>query len=241
MINKICFCLFLLAEISLFAQDKVLVEYSYRNRFDTTDVSDLHTLNLYKNSNEKIFYYTLSIDKDEAVFVDVPRVNNSQEDEKPAISGPLRKSYLNLETRERSYEVDYLGQYIIKDSIDVVEWKVSRERGTHLGYETRKATYKSDDLEYEAWFVPALPLKFGPNGYGELPGLIVKFTHYFNYNNARHQRTFIADKISIEPELKLAKPIKGKIISQKQFNKLVEEHHKRYKEIKDNKVETKID
>lgn len=224
-----------------FAQEKVVVEYSYRNLFDTSNVTDQHTLNLYKNSNEKISYYTLSIDKNEAVFVNVSRVNNSQEVEKPAISGPIGKYYLNLDTRIRLDEVDFFGNYLIKDSIDVIEWKITRERGTHLGYETRKATYKNDNLEYEAWFVPSLPLKFGPNGYGELPGLIVKFTHFFNYNKAKHQRSFVANKISIDPTLKLAKPTKGKVVSQKEFNKIVEEYNARLDEIENNKLETKID
>ena len=238
---KLTFLLFIVSQIIALGQDKILVEYSYKNFFDTSEVKDAHTLNLYKNSNEKNFYYTLSIDNHEAVFVDVPRVDNSQEKEKPAISGPTGKSYINLLTRESLYEVDYLGKYIIKDSVNVVEWKIERERGKHLGYETRKATYKNDHLEYEAWFVPSLPLKFGPNGYGELPGLIVKFTQYFNYNKGKHKRTFIADKISIEPELKLAKPTKGKIISQQEFNAIVDAHKKRYEEVQNNKVETKID
>ncbi|RLZ08766.1 GLPGLI family protein [Faecalibacter macacae] len=233
--------IFLLFFIFNYAQDKVVVEYSYKNSFDISIVKDEHLLNLYKNSNEIITYYTLFIDKNEAVFEDVQRVNNSQEMEKPAISGPLGKTYLNLETREYIYEADYNGKYIIKDLLNIVEWKIERERGTHLGYETRKATYKNDYLEYEAWFVPSLSLKFGPNGYGELPGLIVKFTHYFNNKNGRHHRTFIADKISIEPQLKILKPTKGKVVSQKEFNKIVEEQNKKFEEIKNNKVETKID
>lgn len=240
--NKyIAWFVFLLIQIQIFAQDKIVVEYSYRNTFDTSNVTDAHTLNLYQNSNEKIFYYTLSIDNHEAVFVDVSRVDNAQEKDKPAISGPIGKSYLNLQTRERLDEVDYFGKYIIKDSVNVVEWKIERERGKHLGYETRKATYKNDDLEYEAWFVPSLPLKFGPNGYGELPGLIVKFTHYFNHNKARHKRTFSADKISIVPDLKLAKPTKGKIITQQEFNAIVDAHKKRVEEVEHQKMETKID
>lgn len=237
----LCSCLMYFVTILVVAQDKVVVEYSYRNTFDTSNVTDEHTLNLYQNSNEKIFYYTLSIDNHEAVFVDVSRVDNAQEKDKPAISGPIGKSYLNLQTRERLDEVDYFGKYIIKDSVNVVEWKIERERGKHLGYETRKATYKNDDLEYEAWFVPSLPLKFGPNGYGELPGLIVKFTHYFNHNKARHKRTFSADKISIVPDLKLAKPTKGKIITQQEFNAIVDAHKKRVEEVEHQKMETKID
>ena len=71
--------------------------------------------------------------------------------------------------------------------------------------------------------------------------LIVKFTHYFNHNKGKHKRTFIADKISIEPELKLAKPTKGKIISQKEFNAIVDAHNKRNDEVENNKVERKID
>lgn len=239
--KKLLSAVILTASLFLNAQEKVVVEYSYSNTFDTSNVTDAQMLNLYQNSNEKIFYYTLSIDKHEAVFVDVPRVDNAQEKEKPAISGPIGKSYINLQTRERLDEVEYLGKYIIKDSIDRLEWKIERERGTHLGYETRKATYKNDYLEYEAWFVPTLSLKFGPNGFGELPGLIVKFTHYFKYNNAKHKRTFSADKISIVPDLKLAKPTKGKIISQQEFNSIVNAHKKRYEEVENNKVETKID
>lgn len=227
----------LIATNLLFAQDKIIVEYSYRNSFDISTAIDDHSLNLYKNSNEKIHYYTLTIDNNEAI----QRLDNSQEEEKPVISGPIGKSYINLITREKLYEVDYLGKYIIKDSIDVVEWKITRERGTHLGYETKKATYKNKNLEYEAWFVPNLPLKFGPSGYGELPGLIVKFTQYFHFNKGRHKRTYIADKISIDPKLKIIKPSKGKVISQKEFNTIVAAHRKKQEDIETNKVNMKID
>ena len=173
------FLLFTLSA-SLYSQESIEVNYSYKNEFDTSKIEDTSLLNLYKNSNDKIFYYRLLINGHEAVFEAIEKIDNSQEKDKPAISGPIGRTYTNLETRESLAEVEYAGKYIIKDSINGVEWKISRERGIHLGYETRKATYKNDDLSYEAWFVPSIPLKFGPQGYGNLPGLIVKFTHYFN-------------------------------------------------------------
>lgn len=239
--KKILSAVLLSASIFLTAQEKVVVEYKYRNTFDTSNVTDAHTLSLYKNSNDKIFYYTLAIDNDEAVFEDIPRVDNEQELEKPVISGPLGKTYLNLSTREKSYEVDYLGKYIIKDTIEAVEWKITRERDTYLGYEIRKATFKNDNVEYETWFAPALPLKFGPFHYNGLPGLIMKFTQYFNYNKGRHRREIVATKITVDPKLKITKPTKGKIVTQKEFNVIVDAYKKKYEEVENNKVETKID
>ncbi len=232
---------FFLFSVLLIAQNKILVEYSYRNAFDTSKVKDEHLLNLYKNSNDKTFYYRLLIDGNEAVFEDVQRINNSQETEEPVISGPLGRSYTNLQTKEILYEVEYAGKYIIKDSIDQLNWVIERERGKHLGFEIRKATYKNDDLEYEAWFVPSIPIKFGPQGYGNLPGLIVKFMHYFKNQYGTHQRSYVAENIALNAKINVQKPIKGKIISQKDFNKIVEEQNKKYLELEENQVETKLD
>jgi len=231
----------LVISIYSFAQDKILVNYIYKNEFDISNIEDHFILNLYKNSNDKTFYYTLLIDGQEAIYENVDRIDNSQEKDKPAITGPLGKSYMNLHTRETLYEAELAEKYIIKDTISKIDWVIERERGSYLGLETRKATYKNEYLSYEAWFVPSIPLKFGPNSYGDLPGLIVKFTHYFTNKFGSHKRIIVAENIEINPKIKLQKPTKGKLISQKDFNKIVEEQNKKYQEIENNQVETKLD
>ncbi|WP_418645951.1 GLPGLI family protein [Tenacibaculum insulae] len=78
---------------------------------------------------------------------------------------------------------------------------------------------------FTAWYTPQLPYKFGPAGYGNLPGLIVelqgdgitygiKKIEFFNENNKKNQM----------PKLK-----KKRMITEEEFEKLAAEDEKRWK------------
>ena len=67
------------------------------------------------------------------------------------------------------------------------EWTITKETKEIDGYTCYKATSplftdgkKSEDskLNVVAWFAPKIPVPYGPNGYGGLPGLILELQKY---------------------------------------------------------------
>ena len=68
-----------------------------------------------------------------------------------------------------------------------------------------------------AWYTPEIPLSHGPDNYQGLPGLILEI------NDGK--TTIVCTEIIINPTEKIAitEPKKGKVVSQKKFNKIQEE------------------
>ena len=54
-----------------------------------------------------------------------------------------------------------------------VEWDITDDHRTHLGYRATRATGRVDGGEIVAWFAPDIPVRGGPALYGGLPGMIL--------------------------------------------------------------------
>lgn len=115
--------------------------------------------------------------------------------------------------------------FIVEDSIRIMNWKMTGETRTILGYPAMKATtsriaksFKTtmvdgkieraesvDTLPIVAWFTTAIPVAAGPNPYeGQLPGLILELDN----GNGRivYKATSVSDKVKQDT----IKPPKGK-------------------------------
>lgn len=108
--------------------------------------------------------------------------------------------------------------FIIEDSLPTYQWKITAEQKMVLNYVTQKATLMLDTVEVVAWFAPQIPAQNGPEGFGGLPGLILELT----LDNGRRQLVATEIKL-VAPDTPLEKPMKGKKISQVEFDKIREE------------------
>ena len=54
------------------------------------------------------------------------------------------------------------------------QWTLTQDTATVSGYHCQKATCHFHGRDFEAWFTPEVPVKYGPWKFGGLPGLIVK-------------------------------------------------------------------
>ena len=78
--------------------------------------------------------------------------------------------------------INFLGKNIYQQSAKIIDWKLHEDTKKIDGYLCYKATnvYKVEYGEkvfnhpVVAWFCPELPYQYGPNGYGNLPGLILE-------------------------------------------------------------------
>jgi len=129
--------------------------------------------------------------------------------------------YKNNDTKEFFYQTQAYGEYFIVN-INDVKWVLSKETKVIENYVCFKATshYIVDNSKgvfkhkVTAWYAPEIPINFGPKGYHGLPGLILELQER-NLN-------YVVSKISlnIKDKLIIEKPIKGTVLSQKQFDDL---------------------
>jgi len=127
-------------------------------------------------------------------------------------------------------------KFLITDSIPKINWVLTKET-KHIGqYKCNKAYYLDEymapksptnlsELETKidtvvAWYSPQIPVSNGPKLLGGLPGFILEFSN--------NQEIFQCSEIVLNPkdEVIITKPIKGKKISAKAFNVLMEKKQK---------------
>lgn len=124
-------------------------------------------------------------------------------------------------------------QYIITDSIQKLNWKLTGESKTVLNYacqqaiatrigkrmemsmENGKMSRKEvpDTVRVVAWFTPAIPVPAGPELQGQLPGLILEL-------EMGDQVSYKAIEVSQKVDASAIKePRKGKKVTMEEFNK----------------------
>ena len=77
-----------------------------------------------------------------------------------------------IRTYNRELLREYEGYY--DEPYPDQQWTLTQDTATVSGYHCQKATCRFHGRDFEAWFTPEVPVKFGPWKFGGLPGLIVK-------------------------------------------------------------------
>jgi len=232
------------ASLFLTAQEKLVVEYEFYNVFDLSKETNPKMLEIYKNSNEQKSHYELVTTNVESQYKKVERINNSQSKSGATISfgGVGNDFYKNFDENISLTFMDYNGKkLIIKDSLKVQPWVIQKDKSTYLGYDIKKATYKEKNTTYTAWFAPKLAIKNGPIEYAGLPGLILKLEIVNSSDKGENKRIYHATNIKLDSKAKIERPTKGQIVSEKEFDAIIEEENRKFDEMENNKVETKID
>jgi GLPGLI family protein len=133
--------------------------------------------------------------------------------------------------------------YIVADSIHKLNWKLTGESMTILGYPCQQAVSQrigkrmmtamengelknrevADTMNITAWFTLAIPVPAGPEYQGQLPGLILAI----DVNNGRmvYQAVELAQKVDLSD---IKEPARGKKMTQEEF---VKEREKVMKEM----------
>lgn len=136
--------------------------------------------------------------------------------------------------------------YIVADSIHKLNWKLTGESRTILGYPCQQAVSQrigkrmttmvengelknqeiADTLNITAWFTLAVPVPAGPDYQGQLPGLILAI----DVNNGRvvYQALELVQKVDLTD---IKAPAKGKKVTPEEF---VKEREKMMKEMQKN-------
>ena len=151
--------------------------------------------------------------------------DNSQGANTPfGMFNPTNSIFVNYNSRQTVVKKFIFGQdYIIKDSLSNVKWRITKETRTIAGYECRKAIGRIYDTVYVvAFYCEQFVMPAGPEAVQGLPGMILGMAI------PRYNTTWFATKVELANfnETEILPPAKGKKTSKKE---LVEDYIQRLK------------
>ena len=142
--------------------------------------------------------------------------------------------YRNQKEKKITHQAYFLTRYfLIEDSLEQTDWKITNDTLTIGGYSCRKATANVGGSEKTAWFTNEIPINEGPEMYFGLPGLILK-VEAKNKIIIANNVSFVKEDIAIKP------PKKGKKMTSKKFETLKKEKLKEFTGGKPSKKGVKI-
>lgn len=244
---------FMFSALMVFGQEQLVVKYKYTAELSEGSLeisSDSKKIDpdLQKAINEAMTepkYYTLRLTATESEFRKEEKIDNSQ----PKDGIKISISMGGESTIYKNFEEDiYLNSrplgnkdFLVKDSLKVYQWKISRDSKEVSGYEVRKAEFSDSTQNVTAWYAPALPFKNGPQMYQGLPGLILELQVERIKPNKKKGMTSVFSAYSIEIDKNpsvIERPKKGKEISEEDFKKASREQFEKMKQMRSGGVDT---
>lgn len=178
-------------------------------------------------SNAKYLRFTLNFDKDRAVFYfnEGLVIDNSD-----LFMSKVSAGYMNEVYQYKDYSLCAIfgfGNYVLKTDA-VKDWTLENETKEIEGFlcykatSTKKVNNGKGNFVFPvvAWYCPKIPVSFGPNGYGNLPGLILEL----QVRNVIYGVKKIDLNLSKPPVI--GKPKDYPIINQEEFDQKVKEAYK---------------
>jgi len=138
----------------------------------------------------------------------------------------LKQLFIDFEKEKSCVLLEFMTrEFRVEDSLENRAWKLQAERKKIGEYICMKATATLNGDEITAWFTPEIPVPAGPADYYGLPGLVLAVERL-------NETIFLATSVDLnapDPEL-LVPPHAGKPTSPEDFEKIVEEKVKEYKQ-----------
>ncbi|MBW1657274.1 GLPGLI family protein [Flavobacterium quisquiliarum] len=174
-------------------------------------------------NNARYLNFTLLFDKDNAFFSCDDGLGTINDD---VFMSKVTAGYMNEIYQNKDFSLSAVhpiyGQYVLKKEISK-DWELVNETKEIEGFLCYKATSTKIVINDKgtfrfpiiAWYCPKIPVSFGPNGYGNLPGLILEL----------QVRNVVYGVKKIDLNLKktplLGKPKDYTIITEEEFDKIV--------------------
>lgn len=166
---------------------------------------------LYRNSSIKKSSANAEHDADDA-----PRMIIKMDEPNDVVYSDLKN---NLRTEQR----DLMSRtFLIESELSRMQWKLTGNQKMILNYPCQEAVLQDTGKKVIVWFTSAIPVSTGPNGYSNLPGLIL--SAYIDDG----KRSITATNVELNEFDKsiLVKPKEGKKVTKEAFNKMVDEKRK---------------
>lgn len=134
---------------------------------------------------------------------------------------PKSELYRNYKTKRKADSKEFMGEkFRIEDTLSNPQWKLTNETKKVLQYSCMKATLVDTATQKTvvAWFTTEIACGSGPEGYGSLPGMILEL----HINDDENQYTAIEIRPNLPKNDAIKAPTSGKLITEKDFKKMVE-------------------
>ncbi|WP_179349324.1 GLPGLI family protein [Winogradskyella pacifica] len=229
--KQISFFLFYFFTISMFCQvgkavyGKQLKSYES----DTPDNASQYAKKIVENLKTQEFQLTFNNQK--ATYKKIKFLNNNTSPVLKAMTEGIidfrGAIYYDKASDIILHEKEFAGvNYLIKrNKIDWILTKDTLKIDNYLCYKatttyTIENTKGKHTLEVVVWYAPEIPIPYGPDGYGGLPGLILQLDNNGILTSLKKIEFFKKDnKIDIEL------PTKGKKVSEEEFNSIVSKQY----------------
>lgn len=136
-------------------------------------------------------------------------------------------SYADLKEKKVYDQREFMSrQFLIMSGFEDQVWKLTGNEKKILDYPCQEAVLQDTNKKAIAWFTSAIPVSIGPNGYCNLPGLILRV----EVNGGDQVMT--ATKVDLSPvdAKQIVKPKDGKKMTKPEFRKMVAEKQKEMQE-----------
>lgn len=258
---KIAFLVFMVNTISSYTQEFLgVATYQSKTNIDfESDSIDLPKENLdafkemIKQEMEK--EYILTFNKFESIFKEEEKLEQPNGGMQFKIMGGFDQSiyYKNLKEKIYIQQIETFSKdFLIKDTLKVFQWTLENESkmiGEHLcfkatttkkididNFETNTEVKDSNQLDdtkskniiITAWYTPDIPINNGPNEYWGLPGLILELTEENTVILCSELKLYAKDVV------KIVEPTKGKVVTQSEYDKIIEDKIKEMNEMYNN-------
>jgi len=155
--------------------------------------------------------------------------------------------FKNIKTQSFINQVETFGkQFIIKDSLQPINWTLHQDTKNNGNYTCFKATYtkaieestrisfgdeeenksetKTTTRTVTAWYTPQIPVSNGPDNYQGLPGLILEISD--------GDLSILCSKITLNPKktIEIEEPQKGKEVTQQEYDEIIQKKMKEMSE-----------
>ena len=228
--KKICVLLFMLVSTQLFAQTEGTV-VTYEKTFQWIKIYDKLTyLSEEERSRIKTTWgSTEEGEKSKGKLYATPSQSKYVDMEQEADGGYRGRTMEYLVFRDFDKGVkteieEFAGKvYIIEDSLVMPKWKVMNKIKEIQGYMCMMAV-SEDTIKHQkitAWFANDIALSAGPERYMGLPGLIMEV----DVNEGELLLTAVkVEKLPVEENLALPKKMKGKKLTSKEYDNMMQKH-----------------
>jgi len=198
--------------------------------------------------------YTLAFNQKESIYKEDVKLGAPQNSGMEIVmvnSGGSDILYKNTKENRFTNQNDVFGKiFLIKDSLEKLDWKLENETRNIGEYTCYKATLKREvedvkasvsfngdndsnkdktsikmkEITITAWYTLAIPVSNGPGNFHGLPGLILAVND--------GTETVVCSKIVLNPKNKVdfSEPTKGKVVTQEKFESILEKKLKEMEE-----------
>lgn len=177
--------------------------------------------------------YKLKTNGEESEYKMQEKINNSQTGggmiANQITSMDKEPVYKNIKDSYYTKAYSFGKTFLVKDSLQKFNWKITKEKEQFAGFDSYKATgVMNDSIQVTAWYSPKLNFKDGPDRLWGLPGLILKAEFIMNGADMVITAKNVAVK---EDDFKIKRPEKGKTLTEKEFMEEMKKLQEQYKEM----------